>query len=1153
MRRLLPLLLLLPLGCTDVTISDGNTAPTVAIVGPNDGLVRELGEDVTFVGSVSDTGSPAGDLDVTWTSSSDGLVHSENPDDSGVVGFTTDALTAGEHTVTLRAEDPDGLSAADAVGVIIEEPEAENTRPDCAITAPADDSEHEELDTLFLEGTASDLETEAADLVATWASSEDGALGSVSPSTSGAILLQVDELTPGFHVLTLDVSDPDGLNCSEFITIEVLAANTAPSVAAPTVSPDPLFTNDTASCAVPTAVDPDGDSVTVALQWFVGGLDTGETGATLSGTFFDKGEAVRCTATPSDPLVSGAPSDSADVVVSDTPPTAPGAAIAPASPTEGLNALVCSVDTPSLDADGDAITYAFAWSLDGNPWVGATSMTTWAGDTIAAADVAAGTWICVVTPTADSVLGPAGSDSVVVAPANQPPSVGAPTITPTPLLTGNDALCTSATPTDPEGDAVTLAYAWTVGGAPAGGNSDTLSMAAFSKGELVECEVTPSDAAGSGTPASASLTVGDTPPGGPGVDIAPAAPSASVDDLHCQVTTPSVDADGDAITYSFAWTVDASPWLGATSTTTWPGDTIEAANVTDGTWACSVIPTADAVDGPVGNASVAVGPAPGDSLLVFVSSTPHDGDFGGLSGVDQWCAGLAHSAGHRGLFLAWLSDPTGSPATRFTPGPNNAYAMVDGTVVADNWADLTDGDIDAAITLDEEGGVPSPSVLYSFTQTDGTAGLFGDANEDCYGADCHCNHWSDNSVAAPNGSAVARNGFTNGQWTDYSFGNSCGSPAHVFCFEQYVAAPNDPPTAAPVISPTPLYGSTQATCTPNTADPEGDAVTVSYSWTVGGLPAGGDSPTLAAAEFSGGETVRCIVTPSDAYGPGADATATVVVADSAPTQPAVDVTPASSNEGASDLWCEVTAASVDIDGDSFTYTFDWTFNGQPWFGATTTTAFPGDTIPAASTVAGTWACSVAAVNAQTSPAGADSATVSLAPIGKQVFVTSIGHTGNFGGVTGADQFCMDRAAAGGLAGTFKAWISGSAFSSSPASRFARSSIPYVRVDGVQVAADWADLTDGTIDAPITVNEFGVVGHSQFYFSFTQTDGSPGLFFSFSSNCYGDDCHCDEWTTASNATPNGSAVARPGYTNDDWTDYSFINACGNDYSVMCFEQ
>ena len=187
---------------------------------------------------------------------------------------------------------------------------------------------------------------------------------------------------------------------------------------------------------------------------------------------------------------------------------------------------------------------------------------------------------------------------------------------------------------------------------------------------------------------------------------------------------------------------------------------------------------------------------------------------------------------------------------------------------------------------------------------------------------------------------------------------------------------------------------------------------------------------------------------------------------------------------------------------------------------------------------------------------AGTATVTVAsalPDGKLVFLSSATTNGAFGGTSGGDSFCQDLADAAFLPGTFKAWVSGDSYGSSPASGFVHSySVPYVRLDGAVVADDWNDLTDGSIDVTITLDEWGDPA-SWFAYSFTQTDGSNGLFGSPSSDCYGQNCHCDNWTNSSSSAPNGSAVGDTSQINDDWTDYSFGNFCNNQFRLMCYQQ
>jgi len=193
----------------------------------------------------------------------------------------------------------------------------------------------------------------------------------------------------------------------------------------------------------------------------------------------------------------------------------------------------------------------------------------------------------------------------------------------------------------------------------------------------------------------------------------------------------------------------------------------------------------DTVDGASAFDSVTIDAAPSPSKLVFIGSELVDGNLGGVSGADSLCQDLASAAGHSGSFKAWISDDTSSPYARFTRS-TLPYELVDGTLIADDWSDLTDGAIDHAINIDEYGAGSISTFAYTFTMTDGRAGLFGSASSSCYGLDCHCSNWSTTRTSGPpyEGSAVAQSSATNGRWTDYSFVNACGGPYRIYCFEQ---------------------------------------------------------------------------------------------------------------------------------------------------------------------------------------------------------------------------------------------------------------------------------------------------------------------------------------------------------------------------------
>ena len=170
---------------------------------------------------------------------------------------------------------------------------------------------------------------------------------------------------------------------------------------------------------------------------------------------------------------------------------------------------------------------------------------------------------------------------------------------------------------------------------------------------------------------------------------------------------------------------------------------------------------------------------------VFVSSQGHNGDFGGLAGADDFCQNLAMTAGLSGTYKAWLSDSTGSPATRFTPS-SVPYRLVDGTDVASDWNDLTDGTIMQGIDLDEYGNQTSSSFVFSYTLENGTAGSpFGTTFPNCQADDCHCNNWTDSDPQSSSNSAVGQPSETDDDWTEYSSFGGCDSTiVSVYCFEQ---------------------------------------------------------------------------------------------------------------------------------------------------------------------------------------------------------------------------------------------------------------------------------------------------------------------------------------------------------------------------------
>jgi len=101
-----------------------------------------------------------------------------------------------------------------------------------------------------------------------------------------------------------------------------------------------------------------------------------------------------------------------------TPPEAAEISIDPEDPMEGIDDLLCLIDTTSTDADGDTVTYTFEWDVDGVAYTGASS-TYETGDTVPAADTfEEEVWTCTVTPNDGTEDGSSATTSVTVTEAD---------------------------------------------------------------------------------------------------------------------------------------------------------------------------------------------------------------------------------------------------------------------------------------------------------------------------------------------------------------------------------------------------------------------------------------------------------------------------------------------------------------------------------------------------------------------------------------------------------------------------------------------------------------------------------------------------------------------------------------------------------------
>ncbi|MBM4393965.1 MAG: hypothetical protein FJ090_22795, partial [Deltaproteobacteria bacterium] len=439
-------------------------------------------------------------------------------------------------------------------------------------------------------------------------------------------------------VVTCTVTPDDGTDTGSDVSASVTVDNTAPVLGAVSISPATAYNDDLLTCSA-SATDADGGSPSLSYAWTnsSSGSSIGS-GSTLSLTsaLAASRESVACAVTATD-ADGGSDSGSASLTLSNRAPVA-AASLSPSSPTAS-STLTCSGS--ATDADADSTTLSFAWTVNGST-VSATS-TTATSSTLAGAFAAGQLVACTVTAT-DGKTG-TDTDTASVTIQNTAPTVSV-SLSPATVYT-NDTLTATATTADADGDALTVSYDWYVNGTVVqSGASSTLSGAAyFDRDESVYVVATTDDGLDSATATSRSVTVSNTAPTAPEVEITPE-DAEEGDDLTCTVVTESTDADGDAITYSFAWDVDGVDYTGATDSA--------AESVVDGaevggneTWTCDVVAEDSAGGGATATASVTTGCATGASETCAASS----------------CADILGSGSSLGDGVYWV-DPDGSGALR---------------------------------------------------------------------------------------------------------------------------------------------------------------------------------------------------------------------------------------------------------------------------------------------------------------------------------------------------------------------------------------------------------------------------------------------------------------------------------------------------------
>lgn len=160
--------------------------------------------------------------------------------------------------------------------------------------------------------------------------------------------------------------------------------------------------------------------------------------------------------------------------------------------------------------------------------------------------------------------------------------------------------------------------------------------------------------------------------------------------------------------------------------------------------------------------------------------------------------------------------------------------------------------------------------------------------------------------------------------------------------------------------------------------------------------------------------------------------------------------------------------------------------------------------------------------------------------GRIAFVSNYGGNGNFGdsmawpdndgqmGVQAADAVCQAQAANAGLSSptSYKAWLSDDGSGIDAVDRFDNDG-RWIRLDGVPIAENLADLSDGELFAPINLTPSGTYLGNFGVWTGTTNDGIASA------------VDCQSWSSS-----DGADLGTAGFANaaDIWTDNGLSTAC-----------
>ena len=174
----------------------------------------------------------------------------------------------------------------------------------------------------------------------------------------------------------------------------------------------------------------------------------------------------------------------------------------------------------------------------------------------------------------------------------------------------------------------------------------------------------------------------------------------------------------------------------------------------------------------------AVPAADPNEKTVFVTNDSFKGkNLGGLTGADDKCQAEADDPASivpSGTYLAWLSDGTDSPDTRFTKS-SHPYILPDGSKIAEDYSDLTDGSILHPLDMEPTGNrIMGLDKFWTGTLADGKSAPHS----------VTCTGWKADPLTYHKG-MHGQTDLTTSSWSTLHANDSCrNSYSRLLCFQQ---------------------------------------------------------------------------------------------------------------------------------------------------------------------------------------------------------------------------------------------------------------------------------------------------------------------------------------------------------------------------------